>query len=233
MLKMWARRGLLASRPGRDSRPVLGRGLAVWSNHRRQGRDPGDPELRHRVLRDPHRGDRGAEARGGAQVRQRSPARKERAHASPPPRGQWRDGLPTLHRRPGHRHQGGRRSCARAWPDAGGIRRKYGELSAAGPRPGRPSAGSGPRPRGGEPHDHRALPSSSGYGVPRRSSVHRRPGPGADLGTTDIDRPRRPSGAAPHKNPANPNQLFAFWNTTGAGMLAVRSTDEGAWFYRS
>jgi hypothetical protein len=34
------------------------------------------------------------------------------------------------------------------------------------------------------------------------------------------------------KNPSNPNQLFAFCNTTGAGMLAVRSTDGGAsWIY--
>jgi len=34
------------------------------------------------------------------------------------------------------------------------------------------------------------------------------------------------------KNPINPNQLFAFCNTAGAGMLAARSTDGGnTWIY--
>jgi hypothetical protein len=40
------------------------------------------------------------------------------------------------------------------------------------------------------------------------------------------------SECATAKNPINPNQVFAFCNTAGAGMLAARSTDGGVtWFY--
>lgn len=54
-------------------------------------------------------------------------------------------------------------------------------------------------------------------------------------GTTDIDVSQKSgtdSECATAKNPVNPNQVFAFCNTSGAGMLAVRSTDGGVtWFY--
>jgi hypothetical protein len=54
-------------------------------------------------------------------------------------------------------------------------------------------------------------------------------------GTTDNDVSQKTgsdSECATATNPANPNQVFAFCNTTGAGMLAARSTDGGAtWFY--
>jgi len=54
-------------------------------------------------------------------------------------------------------------------------------------------------------------------------------------GTTDNDVSQKTgtdSECATAANPANPNQVFAFCNTTGAGMLAARSTDGGAtWFY--
>jgi len=40
------------------------------------------------------------------------------------------------------------------------------------------------------------------------------------------------SECATAKNPSNPNQVFAFCNTSGAGMFAARSTDGGVtWFY--
>jgi hypothetical protein len=40
------------------------------------------------------------------------------------------------------------------------------------------------------------------------------------------------SECASAKNPANPNQVFVFCNTAGAGMFAARSTDAGlTWFY--
>jgi hypothetical protein len=40
------------------------------------------------------------------------------------------------------------------------------------------------------------------------------------------------SECATAKNPANPDQVFAFCNTSGAGMFAARSTDGGVtWFY--
>ena len=54
-------------------------------------------------------------------------------------------------------------------------------------------------------------------------------------GTTDNDLSQKSgtdSECATAKNPVNPNQVFAFCNTTGAGMFAARSTDGGAtWFY--
>jgi hypothetical protein len=54
-------------------------------------------------------------------------------------------------------------------------------------------------------------------------------------GNVDIDLSQKSgtdSECAIAKNPANPNQVFAFCNTTGNGMLAVRSTDGGAtWIY--
>jgi len=54
-------------------------------------------------------------------------------------------------------------------------------------------------------------------------------------GTTDNDLSQKTnsdSECATAKNPANPNQVFAFCNTSGAGMFAARSTDGGAtWFY--
>jgi hypothetical protein len=54
-------------------------------------------------------------------------------------------------------------------------------------------------------------------------------------GTTDNDvsaKSGSDSECATAKNPINPNQVFAFCNTTGTGMLAARSTDGGAsWFY--
>lgn len=54
-------------------------------------------------------------------------------------------------------------------------------------------------------------------------------------GTVDNDVSQKSgsdSECATAKNPTNPNQVFAFCNTTGAGMFAARSTDGGAtWFY--
>jgi hypothetical protein len=54
-------------------------------------------------------------------------------------------------------------------------------------------------------------------------------------GNTDNDLSQKAgtdSECATAKNPSNPDQVFAFCNTTGSGMFAARSTDGGVtWFY--